>query len=909
LNTNSTEQRWYDLPVEGAFQSLGSSPRGLTDEEARERLARFGPNELRRERGISPLAILLEQFKSILIIILLIAVIISVSLGEYLDGGVIFAIVLASAVLGFVQEYRAERAMEALQEMAAPTATVRRNGQETEITAKELVPGDIVLLKTGDRIPADLRLIEAVNLTVDEAPLTGESTPVEKVTRAIEGEELPVGDRANMAYMGTAANYGRGGGVVVSTGMATEFGKIASMLQEVGKEQTPLQINLDRVGKWLGGVALGITALVAALGVVRGHELLEMFIWGVSLAVAAVPEALPAVVTISLAIGVQRIARRHAIIRKLPAVETLGCTTVICSDKTGTLTQDEMTVRRLYVNGRVIEVSGVGYEPSGDFYVDGNPYGPHLDEHLQTLLQAATLCNDTRLTQTNEVWKITGDPTEGALVVVAAKAGLAKEELERRSPRVDEIPFSSETKRMTTVHVTPQGRHAYAKGAPEVILGSCTHVFQNGESVALDEKEREAILEMAGRMAGDALRVLAMAYKPLPPDAQGTEGIEEEMVFLGLAGMIDPPRKESKHSIELCEKAGIESVMITGDHKVTAMAVARELGLLKEGIALSGAELDQLNDEEFEKIVEKVEVYARVSPAHKMRVVEALQRKGHITAMTGDGVNDAPALKKADIGIAMGITGTDVSKEAADMVLTDDNFASIVAAVEEGRGIFDNIKKYLMFLLSCNAGEITIMLIAGLVGLPLPVVAIQLLWINLTTDGFPALALAIDPADPDIMERPPRSPREGVFTPGVLMSIAVIAVMMPATILPVFLWRTRTVELIEAQTVAFTMITMFEIFRVFSCRSERHSIFKLGFFTNRWLVYAAIASVLMQMAVVYLPPLQSAFNTVALSPMDWALVLPLSLTGFVALELAKIVMSRLSRSQIRQAESSFPPTP
>ncbi|OGO05450.1 MAG: ATPase [Chloroflexi bacterium RBG_13_54_9] len=909
MNTNSTEQRWYDLPVEGAFQSLGSSPRGLTDEEARERLARFGPNELRRERGISPLAILLEQFKSILIIILLIAVIISVSLGEYLDGGVIFAIVLASAVLGFVQEYRAERAMEALQEMAAPTATVRRNGQETEITAKELVPGDIVLLKTGDRIPADLRLIEAVNLTVDEAPLTGESTPVEKVTRAIEGEELPVGDRANMAYMGTAANYGRGGGVVVSTGMATEFGKIASMLQEVGKEQTPLQINLDRVGKWLGGVALGITALVAALGVVRGHELLEMFIWGVSLAVAAVPEALPAVVTISLAIGVQRIARRHAIIRKLPAVETLGCTTVICSDKTGTLTQDEMTVRRLYVNGRVIEVSGVGYEPSGDFYVDGNPYGPHLDEHLQTLLQAATLCNDTRLTQTNEVWKITGDPTEGALVVVAAKAGLAKEELERRSPRVDEIPFSSETKRMTTVHVTPQGRHAYAKGAPEVILGSCTHVFQNGESVALDEKEREAILEMAGRMAGDALRVLAMAYKPLPPDAQGTEGIEEEMVFLGLAGMIDPPRKESKHSIELCEKAGIESVMITGDHKVTAMAVARELGLLKEGIALSGAELDQLNDEEFEKIVEKVEVYARVSPAHKMRVVEALQRKGHITAMTGDGVNDAPALKKADIGIAMGITGTDVSKEAADMVLTDDNFASIVAAVEEGRGIFDNIKKYLMFLLSCNAGEITIMLIAGLVGLPLPVVAIQLLWINLTTDGFPALALAIDPADPDIMERPPRSPREGVFTPGVLMSIAVIAVMMPATILPVFLWRARTVELIEAQTVAFTMITMFEIFRVFSCRSERHSIFKLGFFTNRWLVYAAIASVLMQMAVVYLPPLQSAFNTVALSPMDWALVLPLSLTGFVALELAKIVMSRLSRSQIRQAESSFPPTP
>ncbi len=895
MSTNATEQKWYSLPVETAFESLGSSLRGLTEEEARERLTRFGPNELRREGGISPLAILLEQFKSILIIILLIAVIISVILGEYLDGGVIFAIVLASAILGFVQEYRAERAMEALQEMAAPTATTRRNGHEREIAAKELVPGDVVLLKAGDRIPADIRLVEAVNLTVDEAPLTGESTPVEKVTRAIDGEELPVGDRANMAYMGTAANYGRGEGVVVSTGMTTEFGKIASMLQDVGKEQTPLQINLDRVGKWLGAIALGITALVAALGVVRGHEILEMFIWGVSLAVAAVPEALPAVVTISLAIGVQRIARRHAIIRKLPAVETLGCTTVICSDKTGTLTQDEMTVRRLYVNRRIIEVSGVGYEPMGEFFADGNPYDVGQDEHLQTLLEAAALCNDTRLTQADGAWKITGDPTEGALVVVAAKAGLIKRELERQSPRVDEIPFSSETKRMTTIHVTSQGKRAYAKGAPEVILGSCTHVLQNGASGLLEEEEREAILDMAGRMASDALRVLGMAYKPLPADALGTEGVEVGMVFLGLTGMIDPPRKESGHSIELCERAGIESVMITGDHKVTAMAVARELGLLKEGIALSGAELDQLSDEEFEKIVERVEVYARVSPAHKMRVVEALQRKGHITAMTGDGVNDAPALKKADIGVAMGITGTDVSKEAADMVLTDDNFASIVAAVEEGRGIFDNIKKYLMFLLSCNAGEIMIMLIAGLVGLPLPVVAIQLLWINLTTDGFPALALAIDPPDPDIMERPPRDPKEGVFTPGVLVGIAVVAVMMPATILPVFLWRARTVELIEAQTVAFTMITLFEICRVFSCRSERHSIFKLGLFTNRWLVYAAITSILMQMAVVYLPPLQSAFNTVPLGPLDWALVLPLSLTGFVGLELAKIVMSKSRR--------------
>ncbi|MFQ5827225.1 MAG: cation-translocating P-type ATPase, partial [Dehalococcoidia bacterium] len=581
------QQKWHALPREEAILALRASEHGLSQEEAERRLAEFGPNELQERERVSPLAIFLAQFKSILIIILLAAVVVSALLGEVLDATVIFAIVLASAVLGFVQEYRAERAMEALKQMAAPTASVLRDGEERELAARELVPGDVILVKTGDRIPADSRLVEAINLRSNEASLTGESVPVEKMTEAIPQEELPVGDRKNMVFMGTAATYGRGRAMVVATGMATEFGKIAEMLQVREDRRTPLQISLDKVGKWLGAAALSISALVAVLGIIRGHGILEMFIWGVSLAVAAVPEALPAVVTISLAIGVRRMVKRHALIRKLTAVEALGRTTFICSDKTGTLTQDEMTVRRLYVNGQIVDVTGVGYEPKGEFHVNGQPMEPQRDEHLQTLLRISALCNDSHLIKNSDgSWGIKGDPTEGSLVAVAAKAGIWEGELGPQLPRVDEVPFSSESKRMTTIHAMPQGKLAYAKGAPEMILDSCSHIYQGGREEELGDGDREGILEVGRQMAAGALRVLAMAYKPLPETIQSRGGVESGMVFVGLAGMIDPPREEAKEAVRLCQQAGMKSVMITGDHKLTAMAVAEELGLLTGGVAL-----------------------------------------------------------------------------------------------------------------------------------------------------------------------------------------------------------------------------------------------------------------------------------------------------------------------------------
>ena len=672
---------YHNLEVTEVISSLNSGHRGLSSTEAKRRLAEFGPNELAEKRKASAWTIFVEQFKSLLIIILLVAVALSAALGEVTDAIVIFVIVLFAAVLGFVQEYRAERAMEALKRMASPTATVIRDGTELEVAARELVLGDIILLHTGDHVPADARVIEAVNLKMSEAPLTGESQPIDKISDRLP-ELVNLGDRKNMVYMGTTVVYGRGSAIVTATGMSSEFGKIASMLQQVEKEKTPLQVNLDRMGRWIAIASLTLVFILSAAGVLRGHSILEMFIWGVSLAVAAVPEALPAVVTIGLAIGVQRMVKRHALIRKLPAVETLGSTTVICSDKTGTLTQNEMTVQRVYSNGRLFEVTGVGYQTKGNFLLSGIVYEPQKDIHLQTMLRIGSLCNDARLVKVNGRWEIKGDPTEGALLVVAAKAGIEAEIEIARSPRINEIPFSSETKMMTTVHQANEGQVAYAKGAPEAILGRSKRILRDGMEYDLTSNEGEKILALAETMASDGLRLLALAYKPL---TQPMEVIDQDMVFVGLVGIIDPPRPEAKTAIQVCREAGIKSVMITGDHKLTAIAIAKELGLFKEGEALSGAEFDALSNEEFEKLVEQIEVYARVSPAHKLRVVEALVEKGHVVAMTGDGVNDAPALKKADIGIAMGITGTDVSKEAADMILTDDNFASIVAAVEEGR--------------------------------------------------------------------------------------------------------------------------------------------------------------------------------------------------------------------------------
>jgi Ca2+-transporting ATPase len=891
---------WHNLEISQAYTSLDSRREGLSQKEAEQRLAQYGTNELTEKKKISPWLIFLEQFKNFLIIILLVAVALSAVMGEIADAIVIFVIVIFAAGLSFVQEYRAERAMEALSRMAAPTASVLRDNKEVEVPARELVPGDIVLLSTGDRIPADARVIEAFNLRADEASLTGESTPVEKTEKALAGE-VSVGDRSNMVFTGTAAVYGRGLAIVTATGMSTEFGKIATMLQEVQKERTPLQVNLDQLGKWIAIGALVLTFILAGIGVLKGHGILEMLIWGVSLAVAAVPEALPAVVTISLALGVQRMVRRHALIRKLPAVETLGSTTFICSDKTGTLTQDQMTVRRIYVSGKIIDVSGGGYEPKGEFREGGVVISSEDNEALRRLLQVGVLCNDTSLHSEGGVWMVKGDPTEGALLVAAAKAGLWQDTLRGQYPRVSEIPFSSETKRMTTIHKTGEGYIAYSKGAPEVILGSCSRVFRDGKETELTSEDKIAVADVARQMAESALRVLGFAYRPLKEGSVQETNIENDMVFVGLTGMIDPPREEVKEAVKKCEQAGIKSVMITGDHKLTAVAVARELGILKEGAAFAGDEINKLSDEQFEDLVEKIEVYARVSPAHKLRVVEALTQKGHVVAMTGDGVNDAPALKKADIGVAMGITGTDVTKEAADMVLTDDNFSSIVAAVEEGRNIFNNIKKYLVYLLSCNLGEILLMAVVilfgpffGLSAGTIPLVAIQLLYVNLATDGLPAIALSIDPPDVDVMTQKPRPRRQTIFSANVLRYLAGTGIWTAVVTIGIFVWAVDSGKnFLEAQSMCFVTLILIEFFNAFNCRSLEHSLFKIGPWSNRWLLLAILWECILLGLIVYLPVLQGPFNTYALTLTDWVIAVLSASTIFIGVEIYKLIVSRV----------------
>ncbi len=885
--SSESQTLWHTLPVEECFRQLSAEPAGLSRAEAARRLQEWGPNELEPPRRISPLAILLSQFRNVLVLILLAATALSILLGHGTEAVVIIIIVLFSVLLGFLQEYRAERALEALRRMAAPMATVLREGIEARIPARELVPGDVVVLHAGDRVPADLRLIEAVNLQIDEAVLTGESVPVEKHTAAIPDPAIPLGDRRNMAYAGTVVTYGRGRGLVVATGMRTEFGAIARMLQTIEEERTPLQENLDRMGKALARAALGVVALIVALGLLRGRPWLEMLIFGLALAVAVVPEALPAVVTISLALGVQRMVRRNALIRRLPAVETLGSTDVICTDKTGTLTRNEMTVRRLFVCGQFWEVTGSGYEPSGEFRLNGQPVEP--PETLRRVLRAAALASDARLRQESDGrWQGQGDPTELALLVAAIKAGLQPEALNGRYPRVHEIPFTSERKRMTTLHQGPEGLFAASKGAPEVILESCRFLLTDEGERPLTLAERERILEAARTMAGEALRVLAVADKA----STRLEDAEEGMTFLGLVGMIDPPRPEAKAAIQICREAGIRVVMITGDHPLTAQAIARELGLLQNGRVITGAELDAMSDEEFEQQVEEIDVYARVSPAHKFRVVTALQKKGHIVAMTGDGVNDAPALKKADIGIAMGITGTDVSKEAAAMVLLDDNFASIVAAVEEGRAIFSNIKKYLMYLLSSNVGEILLMAMASLAGLPPPLSAAQILYVNLATDGLPALALGVDPPEPDLMRRPPRNPRVGLFTRPVILLMLAGGLWSALVNLSLFTWALSSGRsLAEAMTMAFVSLVLIQFFKAYNFRSDRHSVLRQPF-ANRWLNRAILWEATMLLLLLYVPFLRDLFGIYSLPWIDWAIILAAAATVVPVLELVKWIERR-----------------
>ena len=880
---------WHALdPDEVAARLETSATRGLGGEEAARRLAEHGPNEIQAAHRVPPWRLLLEQFKNVLILILLVAVALSAALGHATEAVVVTVIVLFAVVLGFVQEYRAERAIEALRELAAPTATVVRDGEEVELPARDLVPGDLVLVQAGDKVPADARVTESVNLQVEEAALTGESVPVSKRTEALDGDDVAVADRRNSLFAGTAVTYGRGRSLVVATGMETEFGRIAHLLQGIETAKTPLQRNLDRVAGVLARAGLAVVLVVVALGLLRDEPFVEMLLFGTALAVAVVPEALPAVVTISLTLAATRMAKRNALIRRLPATETLGSVTVIGSDKTGTLTKDEMTARKLLVAGELVDVSGAGYAPEGSFSLRGAPYEP--SPALLEILRGAVLASDAQLVggDGDGEWEIRGDPTEGALVVAAAKAGLHKRELDAQCPRVGEIPFTAESKRMTTLHETSDGVVAYTKGAPEIVLESCARQLTAEGEAALDGEGRAAVLATAQELAGDALRVLAVARKH---DAT-LEDAEQGLTFVGLIGMIDPPRPEARDAIEVCRRAGIKAVMITGDHPATAQAIASELGLLGSGRVVTGIELEAMDDDELARDVDEIEVYARVSPAHKLRVVTALQEQGHSVAMTGDGVNDAPALKKADIGIAMGITGTDVTKEAAAMTLTDDNFASIVAAVEEGRRVFGNIKKYLMYLLSANLGEVGLLLAASVAGQPLPLTAVLILYINLATDGLPALALSVDPPEQDLMQSRPRDRAAGIFTRPVLALIALGGAWSAAVNTTLFIWALESGRsLDEAITMTFVSLALIEFIKAYSYRSERHSILRAPF-ANRWLNLAVLWELALLGLVVYLPFLQGAFGTVALSADDVVLVLLCAVTILPVLEAGKWLVRR-----------------
>ena len=873
---------WYCLSVEQVLEKLATELTGLTSEESQQRLVSYGPNELELTGGVSPWTLLLAQFKNILIVILLVATCVSAFLGHGIEAAAITVIVLFAVLLGFVQEYRAGNALKALQRMAAPMARVLRDGQESIIPARDLVPGDVVMLKAGDRVPADLRLAEAVNLQADESSLTGESLPVSKQTAALAEEELAVADRSNMLYAGTHINYGRGRALVVAIGMDTEFGRITGLLRAVRVDKTPLQKSLDRVGRMLGLVALVIVALIIVLGILRGSPLLEMLIFGIALAVAVVPEALPAVVTISLAIGMQRMVGRNTLVNRLPTVETLGCTSIICSDKTGTLTKDEMTVRELWLNGERIGVTGSGYDPVGTFTCDGGEIAPK--PYWAELFRAAALAGDTVLIEEDGRWDIRGDPTEGALVVLAVKAGWTRSSLEVDFPRIDEIPFTSESKRMATLHRTPDGAAiAYVKGAAEVVLQSCSQIMTAAGSMDLSPGRREEINAEVDQMASQALRVLAVACR----DGETLDDIDRGLVFLGLVGMIDPPRPEVKEAIRVCERAGIRPVMMTGDHPQTAVAIATELGLMRGGEVITGLDLQRLSDAELAQRVEGIDVYARVSPEHKLRVVEAWKNTGRVVAMTGDGVNDAPALKRADIGVAMGITGTDVSKQAADMTLTDDNFASIVGAVEEGRAIFSNIKKYLMFLLSSNLGEIGLLAGAALLGWPLPLTAVQILYVNLATDGLPALALAVDPEDDDLMLQPPRDPHRGIFSLPVILLLLVGGFWSMLVNLSLFRWALDSGRSVpEAMTMAFVSLVLLEFIKAYLFRSDRHSVLRRPF-ANRWLNLAMLWECSLLLLIIYLPVFQVPFKTYALRVDDWLIVLPVAMTIIPVLEFCK----------------------
>jgi P-type Ca2+ transporter type 2C len=905
---------FHTLTPEQVFEALDTGPQGLSEAAALECLGRCGLNEFTTGKTISPWRILLRQFTNLLIVILLAAIGVSFVLGEHLDAWVILAIVLACVILGFVQEYRAEQAATALQKLAAPVATVIREGQERQIPAREVAPGDMLVLRTGDRVAADARLVEEINLKVDEAILTGESVSTAKHLAPGTTPDQALADRKCMVFGGTVVTYGRGRAVVTATGMDTEFGKIARMLEEVTEESTPLEARMAGIGRALSVICLAVAVGAAVLGVLRGHSWLEMLIWGISLAVAAVPESLPAVVTGALAIGTTRMARKNAIVKRLPAVETMGCTTVICTDKTGTLTKNEMTVRRLFLDGEIIEISGSGYAPAGSFTMGDAPVTPGDNPVLAAIARIALLCNDAALEETGGGWSVRGDPTEGALLVLARKAGLDPGAVMAEFPRVAEIPFSSDVKRMSTFHQEAAGVLLCVKGAPEGLLPRSKMRLAAGGEEPMRPEDREIIRNQAADMAHEALRVLGLAYRRFPgvPDLESAQA-DAELVWVGLAGMIDPARPEARQAVSRCRQAGIRVIMVTGDHPDTASAIAREVGLIPAGsqthTVITGPELNQLSDPELQETLAEARVFARVAPEHKLRLVDILKAQGEVVAMTGDGVNDAPALKRADIGVAMGITGTEVTKETASMILADDNFATLVAAVEEGRAIFDNIKKYLIFLLSCNLTEILVLTGAFFLGLPLPLIALQILWVNLTTDGLPALALGVDPKAPDIMTRPPRPPAEGVFSHNVTGLLAAIALYLTVILIPLFAyyyywnpWGLTDPEMVltEARTIVFITLVLAELVNAFNCRSDHLSLFRVGIFGNRFLILAVLVSLGMMVLVIEWDPLSNLFHTTPLRWQDWVLAAGLSLTLIPIVELTKWIIGKTARRSQRQ---------
>jgi Ca2+-transporting ATPase len=886
----------HRLSVEELIAEQKTTKQGLGSDESRARLDQYGPNELVEKEKKSPLMMFLDQFKDFMILILIAAALISGFIGEVSDTIAIIVIVVLNAVVGFIQEYRAEKAMAALKKMSAPSAAVMRNGMPETISASQLVPGDVVLLEAGKIVPADMRMIEAVLFKVEEAALTGESVPVEKTTKELHDEHLPLGDRRNMAYKGTFVTSGRGVGVITGTGMDTELGKIAAMLQEEEEVKTPLQKRLAVFGRKLALAVLAICAIVLVIGILRGEPPMLMLLTAISLAVAAIPEALPAVITISLALGAKKLIRQHALIRKLPAVETLGSVTYICSDKTGTLTLNKMTVEEVYLDGKVVRSSEFGVRSEKDeepnVFISQSAFrNPH-----SLLMTALALSNDA---QTGADGSVLGDPTEIALYDIAKKQGFEKKELEKGFPRVSEIPFDADRKCMTTFHARPEGGFtSFTKGAIDVLIDKSKNILTSKELRAVDKQEINRVNE---RMAADGLRVLCIAMRTwdaLPAD-MSSGNVETGLTIIGLTGMLDPPREEAREAVALCKAAGIKPVMITGDHPITARVIAQRLGIIDDDskALMTGQELEKLSLEEFEERVEHIRVYARVAPEQKLKIVKALQDKGQFVAMTGDGVNDAPALKRADIGVAMGITGTDVSKEAAHMILLDDNFSTIVKAVREGRKIYDNIRKFIKYLLTTNSGEIWTLFLAPLAGLPIPLLPIHLLWINLVTDGLPALALSAEPAEGDVMNRPPRHPKESIFAHGLGVHAIWVGLLMAGIVLLVQAWSIRT-EHAHWQTMVFTVLCLTQLGHVLAIRSEKQSLFTIGLFSNIYLLGAVLLTFILQMATVYVPFLNPIFKTEPLTLNELLITLVMSSIVFIAVEIEKYIKRKAAARPI-----------